>query len=287
MNFIKKHKGNIIYVILLIAYAIFMLFRSPLSPNASIVSGSDSSVFMYMARGMNRGLVPYKDLFDHKGVLVYIINWLGIALFDGTIGIWILEVIFMLVNFIIIWKLVKLFKKSNMIAFFTILITFIPYITYYSGGNRVEEWAMPFILIVLYMCIKYLKSRSEEISKSMWIINGMATAAILWLKPNMIVVDIVFIGIIGIDLLCRKQYKNSIKIAVYFCLGLAIVSLPIVIYLISSNALKHCFNCYILFNLKYVRRQRNSTINNIICNRILVFNSIIFTCIYNLCIGNC
>lgn len=256
MNFIKKHKGILIYSVLLIAYSIFILLRSPLSPGARTLPGVDSSVFIYMAEGMDRGLVPYKDLFDHKGILLYLIDWVGIKVFNGTIGIWIMEVIFMLINFVISWKIAKLFTKSNMVSFFTIIISFLPFMNYYylGNGNKTEEWALPFILIVLYMCIKYLKEKPEKVSKAMWIINGIATAAILWLRPNMIVVNIVFIGVIGIELLYRKRYKNLIESVIYFCIGLAIVSIPIVIYLIYNNALKHCFNSYILFNLKYIRR---------------------------------
>ena len=161
MEFIKRHKQTIIYSILLMAYGIFILFRSPLSPGATTVQGCDSAVFQYMAQGMNRGLVPYKDLFDHKGMLVYLIDWIGINLFNGSIGVWIMEIIFMFINFAVIWKIVKLFSDNKMVAFFTIIITFLPFIEYYGGGNRVEEWSIPFILISLYKFIKYFKLKSE------------------------------------------------------------------------------------------------------------------------------
>ncbi len=259
MNFIKKNKEVIIYNLILMAYGIFILLRSPFSPGSKLLIEKDSAVFVYIAQGLSKGLVPYIDLFDHKGILIYLIDWVGITVFNGTIGIWIMEIIFIWLDFLVIWKMCKLFTKSNMISFFTILISFLPFIIYYASdnagnGNVTEEWALPFILIILYMCIKYLKIGSNKVEKKMWIINGMATAAILWLRPNMIIADVVFIGIIGINMLYKRQFNNILKSIIYFSIGLLVISLPIVIYLIKNNALKHCFNSYILFNLKYVRR---------------------------------
>ena len=80
----------------------------------------------------------------------------------------------------------------------------------------------------------------------------MCTSAILWCKPNLIVVDVVFIAIIGIQLLINKKFKELINCVIYYIIGLLIVTLPIVIYLIANNALKHCINSYILFNIRYV-----------------------------------
>lgn len=251
LNFMNKNKEILIYSVLLMAYGIYMLLRSPLSPGAVTISGADSSVFMYIGQGMTKGLVPYKDLFDHKGMIIYIIEWIGFTIFNGTIGIWIMEIIFLWINFIIVWKIVKLFTKENMIAFFTVIITFLPYIMYYSGGNRVEEWAMTFILLSLYTFIKYLKNRPEISYKNVFF-SGMSTAGILWCKPNLIIVCIVYILIILLDLLLRKKYNDVLKCMIYFSLGMGLVSLPIIIYLLANNALKHCFNSYLIFNFKYV-----------------------------------
>ena len=244
---------KIIYIILLLFYGFFMLLRSPLSPGAKILMGTDCSVFTYIAQGMNKGLIPYKDLFDHKGMIIYFLNFFGNNLFNGTIGVWIIELIFMYLNFLVAWKIVKLFTKSDMISFFSVIISFLPIMEYfyYGNGNKTEEYALPFILLILYTSIKYLKNRPKEPQNKMWFVNGLASAVILWLQPNLLVVGVVFLGIIGLNLLINKQFKNVLLAIVFFGLGLAVVSLPIVIYLLKNNALKHCINVYLLFNLKY------------------------------------
>ena len=37
----------------------------------------DSSVFRYIGTIMHDGCVPYRDSFDHKGPLIFLINYLG------------------------------------------------------------------------------------------------------------------------------------------------------------------------------------------------------------------
>lgn len=256
---IKKNKSLIIFSILLSIFGIYLLYGSPLRPGGTGMSGIDSSIFIYIGESMKNGKIPYKDIFDHKGILLYIIEFISITIFNGKIGIWILELIFMYINFLIIWKTVKLFSTNNMLAFFTIIISFIPFKIFYQEGNLVEEWALPFIFMILYMSLKYLKEKRTEniIDWWMWTAIGFATGAILWLRPNMIIVTIVFIGIIGIDLLIKKQLKNIFKCVLYFISGILIISMPIFIYLICNNAFKHCINSYLLFNFSYVGDKGN------------------------------
>lgn len=56
----------------------------------------DSSVFRYVAYVMKKGGIPYRDTFDHKGPVLYLINYLGLLI--NLNGVWIVEVIFMLAN---------------------------------------------------------------------------------------------------------------------------------------------------------------------------------------------
>lgn len=45
-----------------------------LSPFNNAVPGTDSSVYLYIGKAMYNGAIPYKDLFDHKGILLYFIG---------------------------------------------------------------------------------------------------------------------------------------------------------------------------------------------------------------------
>src|SRR2546426_12263930 len=44
--------------------------------------GRDSSVFLYVARQVQEGGVPYRDVWDHKPPLIYYLDVIGLALAD-------------------------------------------------------------------------------------------------------------------------------------------------------------------------------------------------------------
>ena len=57
---------------------------SPLNPFVSnAVPGQDSSVFIYVGNILKRGLMPYKDTFDHKGPLLYLLEYAGLFISEN------------------------------------------------------------------------------------------------------------------------------------------------------------------------------------------------------------
>ena len=82
-----KRKVNIKYFIyLLISIFMILILSKSTSP---LYDGSytiDSSVFQLIGKGILEGYIPYVDLFDHKGPILFFIQALGI-LINKNIGI--------------------------------------------------------------------------------------------------------------------------------------------------------------------------------------------------------
>ena len=57
--------------------------------------GRDSSAYIYVAKGILEGEVPYLDRWDHKGPLLYGLNAFGLIISDVW-GVWLVEMIFLL-----------------------------------------------------------------------------------------------------------------------------------------------------------------------------------------------
>ena len=108
--------------IIVIAFATSLFFNtSPLSNNPPT---TDSAVFMYIGKGMHRGLVPYKDMFDHKGIALYFINWLG-TFVDGNIGIYLIELVAMFVATLFTYKAAALATKRMGIRLLATFLTMV------------------------------------------------------------------------------------------------------------------------------------------------------------------
>ena len=61
--------------------------------------GYDSAVFQTMGLALLHGKLPYVDLFDHKGPVLYFINAFGLWLGNGKLGIFVMQIIANTISF--------------------------------------------------------------------------------------------------------------------------------------------------------------------------------------------
>ena len=95
-NEISDYLDNkkIIIAILLVASIFTLLICSKNSPLYPYNDWVDGNAFFTMGKGMFNGKVPYKDLFEQKGPLLYLIYGIGYLISHDTfLGVYLLEVI--------------------------------------------------------------------------------------------------------------------------------------------------------------------------------------------------
>jgi len=210
---------------------------------------TDSAVFSYIGSAMHKGVVPYRDVFDHKGLLIYVINWLGSFLGPSLIGVWIIEVIFCLLSFIFIWQFALHYFGKD-VAFISVF----PYASLFTYGNNAgnftETYAHLFIVIVLLWILKHAKE-GTRFSASESFLSGGCFAAILFLRPNMGAIGIVA-AVYFIEQAFRDHDVKGFALNSLLVLsGLVCFSAPLLGYLVLNGALQSCWECYIEYNLKY------------------------------------
>ncbi len=108
------------------------------------------------------GQVPYLDTFDHKGLLIYIINYIG-YLISPNRGLWFLELLFMFVSVLFSYKIARKFVSKPLSLLIT-LIAFASLYVYFGAGNYVEEYALPFQLVALYIFFDFFLSPQKYMS---------------------------------------------------------------------------------------------------------------------------
>ena len=76
----------------LLCATLALLIATSSSPLYAANFWTDTNIYFTIGRGMTRGLLPYRDLFDHKGPLLFMLYALGAAISDTSfIGVFILE----------------------------------------------------------------------------------------------------------------------------------------------------------------------------------------------------
>lgn len=142
----------------------------------------DSSVFAYIGWAMKHGLMPYRDVWDHKGPLLYYLQFAGMSLRStSTFGIGLLEVIALALAFFFIYRVITSFASRFVsIAMAAFSVAFVAHFN--AGGNMCESWALLPLTTAHYACWRWSQRTSQIWCAPMM---GVCFACIFWLRPNM------------------------------------------------------------------------------------------------------
>ena len=244
---IKRNKETAIALILSAVLAFLFLLNSPLHLWRCAPSGIDSSVFKTVALMMDKGYMPYKDTFDHKGPLLYAINYWGLKIAYYR-GVWVFEAIFMTITFFMLYKIARL--KINVTSSVLVVFTAISMLFgFFEQGNFTEEYAMTFISIGIYIFLDYLLN--SKISWQRIALSGFSVGAVCLLRPNMIAVWIVFCTAIFFRKIAENDWRTLAQFVLWFLIGFLVIIVPFIVWLIANGAFSSCIEDYLIFNMRY------------------------------------
>ena len=252
-QFLSKHKGVKSILPFFICFIIALLFSLNLSlspiKNGSI--GKDSAVFLFIGKMMYEGRIPYMNLFDHKGIVLYFIEYLGYLIGSGKeIGVWIIELLNIFTTTVVFYKICSLFTNKKSICFLSAFVILqFSSLSFFSGGNISEEYALPWISLTLFFVIKLFVTNSYKA----WnvIVIGISFAIVLFLRVNMVGLWGILVLSVVVFFIKEKQFKDIFKCGFLFVLGCLIVIIPILIYLQVTNSMDDMINYYFKFNFSY------------------------------------
>lgn len=247
-----KKKINIKnYLYILSVSLIILLITSKNSPLYAFNDWFDANAFFTVGKSIFNNVIPYKDLFEQKGFILYLIYGIGYLIdHNGFFGVFILEVISFSIFLFCNYKIINLYldkKYSNIIIpMYAVLICTS---TSFVQGGSCEEFAFPFMSIAFYYFIKHFKQ--NELSKKEIFTIGLLAGIVSLLKYTLLGLWIGISIIIILDFIKKKDLKKIINYIKYFILGMIIPILLTVIYFIINNSLKEFIECYITFNIKF------------------------------------
>lgn len=207
------------------------------------ITQTDSSVFEYVGMVLQHGGTPYVDTFDHKGPLLYLINWMGMEL-AGWRGPLIFEGVALEAFFLYSFRTACLCANRTASAL-AVLACAVFLMACIEGGNLAEEYALPWIAIATFIVLRTIRDRNPSLSDAALL--GFSLAMVLLLRPNMIAVWLIGIPVFFHALDKEQRQKGAAALAGGLLLGL----LPFLLWLASIHALQACFESYIVFNLQY------------------------------------
>lgn len=213
----------------------------------------DAQWYMSMGHGIVDGKVPYRDLFEQKGVLIYMLFAFA-YLIGGTsfIGVWLLEIVFAAAFLFLSYRIGRLYFTRKVCLLLIVPESLLTYgaAAFALGGGAVEEYCLPLLsygLLVFLRCAREARGprRTETV------LLGVFAACIFWIKYTILVFYAVLVVFFFVDRLMRKDGKGAAVLVCLFLAGLAAASLPWLAYFAVNGALDDLWQVYILDNFLY------------------------------------
>ncbi|MBV9266461.1 MAG: hypothetical protein JO061_09865, partial [Acidobacteriaceae bacterium] len=178
----RRRQSSVLAVLICTALAF-------LTPNVALTgheAPDDSSVFAYIGWLMHRGYVPYRDVWDHKGPLLYELNYLGWLISpDSTIGIGLLQAAIYLVCFYLLWRILDGLGVPQVPIYISLFFAMTCLAQVGQGSNMAETWAIAAIAISHWVAYRAL---SGGVRAHHAVLLGLSFAACFWIRPNLCVV---------------------------------------------------------------------------------------------------
>ena len=265
MNKNRLSSRQIIFPILTLALVTGFLLvcsgtTSPLYPHTY---GVDSAFFRFIGDEMNHGKVPYTDLWDNKGPMLFFIQAIGALGGTWNTGFNLLFIMQVISLAISVWFIHAISRECNpdrpspLLFLLITLCVFLVYWMTMENGNLTEDWSLPMVCCSFYLIFRYACGSGEDPRHpaKYAFIHGICFALIAFIRVNNALSVCVGILIIGIRLIIKMQWKNIGENILAGLAGIVLVSVPILIWFAAHNALHEMIYAVFLHNLKYVSFQ--------------------------------
>lgn len=270
----KKKKGLEYLSIFILAFIIITIA----SKNSFLYRFNDwwdANAFMSVGKSMLEGLVPYRDLFEQKGPVLYLIYAISSLISRTTfIGVYFLEIISLMITLLFANKIIKLFLEDKNYNFLGLIIFGFStiFLKTFGHGGSAEEFTMPLFMISLYYFTNYLKKANYQIPKRIILLNGIIAGIVLWIKYSLLGFWFIFEASLFFINFMQKKYKEAFMSAIIFLSGMVISTLPWLIYFGINHAISDLVNVYFLVNMAAYASNNNIVMKLLIAIGLSFYN---------------
>jgi hypothetical protein len=219
----------------------------PVSPINMPFAARDSGVFLYVGWRILNGEIPYRDVWDHKGPIIYYLDALGLLLSpNNTWGVWCVEFIFLVaavsLSFIILKK--SFGPIAALAGLYFWLLTF--FITF-AGGNLTTEYTIAFQFLLLYLVY-----RNESNPKDWQLLTiGFVSGLIFLTRQNGVGLPVAYALYLFFQAIVNRGYRQLLFTYGKILAGVIGAILPVAAYFALNNALSQFWDAAFVYNYFY------------------------------------
>lgn len=240
-----KTKEKLFLLVTAIGVMLLCTKSSPLYP---FNDWGDANIYFTIGKGLFSGKVLYRDLFDHKGPLIYVAYGLAGLISQKTFfGVWLLEIAAAYLFLYASCKTVRLFCEEKVIVLAPFFAAIVYAANHMRHGGSAEELCLPLLAYGLYILVKYAV-REELLTKELFLI-GVTSAVVLWTKYTMLGFYIGWIVLPAWRMIRKKEWKRLGAVILWIGAGVLTVTIPVFLYFVWNGAVSELLTVYFYNNI--------------------------------------
>lgn len=239
-----------VYLICLGLALVFMFLFGLNSPIHTFNTHCDYQWFTTMGRGILAGKVPYRDLFEQKGPIIFVVFAVANLFPNPQFVVWLFEVIIVSWFLLLCYRIARKFLSPWLSLLVLPLMMALLSVNYGRGleGSCVEEFCFPIFAYGLLCFLEFLM----EHKVATWyrgLVLGICLGVLFWTKFSMLEFFLVPLLIWFVVSLIERRFKNLVKNGLLMLGGFALVSLPIIVWFVAVGAWNDLWQVYFVINL--------------------------------------
>lgn len=230
-------------------FVLALLVLVPASPFIQRLTSWDSGVFLYIGWQMGSGALPYRDLWDHKPPLIFVIDMVGLALGGGSRwGVWALELVSLTAA---VWFLFDLLRRAvgTLAAWYGVLAFLVSAFVTMDGGNYTTEYALLPQCVMLWVIAT---APHDYFSKRRAFVLGLLSGLLFWLKQNDIAIPLALGLYVLFQWVFTAQKRAVLESFGALAGGALLVTVAVIAPFVLQGALVEFWRAAFLYNFVYI-----------------------------------
>ena len=250
---LKSRENRMAAVYLVLSSFLLLMLASRSSFLYPFNDWNDANSYFSVGKALFNGKMPYRDVFDQKGMYLYFFYGLAYLVSHTTFaGVFLMEIILGAFDLFGIYRVLKLYVGQNTALALTppVLAVIFASPSFYWGGSA-EEVCLPFLIWGLYLSLDYFKNKypRESVSVRTLLTGGLLAGMVANIKFTVLGFFFAWMMCMAFSFLVRREIRAAIKGCLIFLVGMALPFIPWLIYFGIRGGLEYWYWGYVYINV--------------------------------------
>lgn len=214
---------------------------------------NDANSYFSVGKALFNGKMPYRDVFDQKGMYLYFFYGLAwLASPRDFLGVFFLEVILAAFDLAGICRILSLYvKKSTALCASPLVLAVVVCSRSFYWGGSAEEVCFPFLVWGLYFSLAYFQKGypHEEMGRKVIFTAGILAGMVANIKFTSLGFFFGWMMCVAFSFLSRKDFLGAVRGCLVFLLGMLLPFLPWAVYFGIRGGLYEWYWGYVHINV--------------------------------------